>query len=170
MRVEPRFVRRTRFRCWFLRLPGLPNRESSPAAPPPTAFTGEVSDDRRARALGPSEGRVTERVSSECCRSIGCVALVAHADNRSPPQRPKEHPTSPARSFERGETHSQRRRAGQDRRSTATPRRATASRRSGCFSPQRSRRRNLDHSRCLPASVSRSRRPHVLHGLWRGAL
>jgi len=34
-----------------------------------------VSDDRRARAPGPSEGRVTERVSSESCRSSGCVAL-----------------------------------------------------------------------------------------------
>jgi len=92
MRVEPRFVRRTRCRCWFLRLPGLPNREPSPGAPPPTAFAGEVSDDRRARALGPSEGRVTERVSSESCRSTGCVALVAHADNRSPPRRPRGTP------------------------------------------------------------------------------
>jgi hypothetical protein len=27
----------------------------------------------------------------------------------------------------------------------------------------------MDHSMKLPASVSRSRRPHVLHGLWRGA-
>jgi hypothetical protein len=92
MRVEPRFVRRTRLRCWFLRLPGLPNRESSPGAPPSTAFTGKVSGDRRARAPGPSEGRVTERVSSESCRSTGCVALVAHADNRSPPRRPRDTP------------------------------------------------------------------------------
>lgn len=82
----------TRCRCWFLRLPGLPNREPPPSAPPPTAFTGEVSDDRRARAPGPSEGRVTERVSSESCRSNGCVALMAHADNRSPPRRPRDTP------------------------------------------------------------------------------
>jgi hypothetical protein len=92
MRVEPRFVRVTRSRCWFLRLPGLPNREPSPSASPSTACTGEVSDDRRARALGPSEGRVTERVSSESCRSNGCVALVAHADKRSPPRRPRDTP------------------------------------------------------------------------------
>jgi hypothetical protein len=92
MRVEPRFVRRTTVRCWFLRLPGLPNRESSSDAPPLPAFTERVSDDRRARALGPSEGRVTERVSSVSCRSNGCVALVAHADNRSPPRRPRDTP------------------------------------------------------------------------------
>ena len=117
----------TRCRCWFLRLPGLPNREPPPSAPPSTAFTGEVSDDRRARAPGPSEGRVTERVSSESCRSNGCVALVAHADRTFPSSASKGHPLSPARSLERGEPHSERRRAGQDRRSTAIPRRTTAS-------------------------------------------
>jgi len=127
MRVEPRFVRNDEVSVLVPPVARFAQPRSPPSAPPPTAFTGEVSDDRRARALGPSEGRVTERVSSESCRSTGCVALVAHADNRSPPWRTKGHPLSPARSRERGETHSTHRRAGRDRRSTAVPRRTTAS-------------------------------------------
>jgi hypothetical protein len=92
MRVEPRFVHATECRCWFFRLPGLPNREPPPSAPPSPGLHQRSSDDRRARVPGPSEGRVTERVSSVSCRSNGCVALVAHADNRSPPRRPRDTP------------------------------------------------------------------------------
>jgi len=170
MRVEPRFVRRTKVRCWFLRLPGLPNRESSLGAPPSTAFTGEVSDDRRARAPGPSEGRVTVRVSSESCRSPGCVALVAHADNRSPPRRPRDTPCH-RRAHSRRESPIP---SIDEPAKTAAPPLPREGQRhpddQGAFHRSECAGGHRDHSKCLPASVSRSRRPHVLHGLWRGAL
>jgi hypothetical protein len=169
MRVEPRFVRLTRCRCWFLRLPGLPNREPPPSAPPSTAFTGEVSDDRRARAPGPSEGRVTERVSSESCRSNGCVALVAHADRTFPSSASKGHPLSPARSLERERPIP----SVDEPAKTASPPPSREGRRhpddQGAFHRSEVAGGHRDRSKCLPASVSRSRRPHVLHGLWRGA-
>ena len=127
MRVEPRFVRSDEV---SVLVPPVA-RFAQPRTPAERAtsdgFHRRSSDDRRARAPGPSEGRVTERVSSKSCRSNGCVALMAHADRTFPSSASKGHPLSPARSLELGESHSERRRTGQDRRSTAIPRRTTAS-------------------------------------------
>jgi len=65
----------------------------------------------------------------------------------------------------RGTSPTQARRTGQDSRSTARPRRLTASCESGCLPPLRREQRNesqdCSHSSSPPASVPRSRRPHV---------
>jgi hypothetical protein len=60
----------------------------------------------------------------------------------------------------------------QDSRSDADPRRSTPSRKPGCLPPLRPRQaflRRIAPPKESCAPVPRSRRPHVLHRLWRGA-
>lgn len=76
--------------------PGLPDRDTSLGAPPPTARAGGVSDDRRARVLGPSEGRVPNRVVTKC-RPVGAW-LSKRTPTTFPSSAPKGHPLSPVRS------------------------------------------------------------------------
>jgi hypothetical protein len=60
---------------------GLPDRDTSPTAPPsPDLRRRKRSDDRRARAPGPSEGRVTGPRRALRPYRGGCVRL-AHADD-----------------------------------------------------------------------------------------
>jgi hypothetical protein len=104
-RGEPRFVRRTKSRCRF-----LPVTQVCPTAIPRSSrhprrlSPAWLSDDRRARVLGPSEGRV----SGTSVRGFPCRSMDAWLCERTlttfPSSAPKRHPLSPARSLERGET------------------------------------------------------------------
>lgn len=92
------------------------------------------SDDRRARASGPSEGRVTSpRTASG--RSWWLRALGAHR-RRSPPRRP-ESIRCRRRDRSQGMRPSRPSRTDQDSRSCVTPRRVPPSGESGCLPPPR---------------------------------
>ena len=138
-----------------------PGLRQMPACVGP-AFTGKLSDDRRARVLGPSEGRVPSAPSSV----QGCVAFECARGRRSPPRRPRDTrcrrrarskgekpiPSAtdrPRPSFLRRPTK------GDDIQTIRVP--STVAIASGL----------KDRSFRLLASVSRSRRPHVFPGLGR---
>jgi hypothetical protein len=52
----------------------LPNRDASSAAPPPSLAATKHSEDRRARARGPSEGRVPGRMRRSLVPASGACA------------------------------------------------------------------------------------------------
>jgi hypothetical protein len=87
---------------------------------------------------------------------------LAHADRRSPPPSPRGHPLSSVRppAWERAPLQTLR----TDRGSccSAYPRRSASSHEPGCLPPLRTWARLDDCSSTLPASASRSRRPHVV--------
>jgi len=171
---EPRNVRRFRPRCRFL----LVAQVFPTAIPAPMRHLRELprrsaSGDQRARVRGPSEGRVICRSvrATFLCSRVRCMRFEECMRTSFPSSAPSGHPLSPVR-------HQEGRRpvpdAGpnQDSHSDADPRRSTPSREPGCLPPLRPRQAfapriaPLNES-CAP--VPRSRRPHVLHKLWRGA-
>jgi hypothetical protein len=132
-----------------------------------------ASGDQRARVRGPSEGRVNGRCvrATFLCSRVRCMRFEECMRTSFPSSAPSGHPLSPVR-------HREGRRpvpdAGpnQDPRSDVDPRRSTPSREPGCLPPLRPRQAFIPRIAPLNescASVPRSRRPHVLHKLWRGA-
>lgn len=167
-RGEPRSVRSFLPRCRFLPFARvcptameLRTRHLRRLAPP------QHSDDRRARASGPSEGRVPWSI--DC--SMGSKVL-AHGWRRADDvpllgvQRAPPVAGAPAR---RGRDLDERM---TDRpRSTfwRHPAKGAVIRRIRCFPPPRFTGARKDRSFRLPASASRSRRPHVFPGLGKSA-
>ena len=76
--------------------PSLPNRDASAAAPPPRLAPAEHSEDRRARALGPSEGRVPVRLRRCLVPAAGACASM-RMPTAFPSSAPFGHPLSSAR-------------------------------------------------------------------------
>jgi len=150
---------------------GLPDRDTSSTAPPsPDLRRRKRSDDRRARASGPSEGRVTGPRSASG-RSWWVHALGA-CRQRSPPRRPKSIRCH-RRDGPQGMRPSRTNRTGQDSRSYDAPRRAPPSGESGCLPPTR----RQAHERIAPSGFLRRPPAHAAHtfsllgrGAFRGAL
>ena len=169
---EPRDVRRFRPRCRFLLVPQVfPTAIPAPARHLRELPRRSTSGDQRARVRGPSEGRVICRAvrATFLCSRVRCMRFEECMRTSFPSWATSGHPLSPVR-----------RRDGrrpvlvvgpnQDLHSDADPRRSTPSRRPGCLPPLRPRQASA--RRIAPpnescASVPRSRRPHVLHKLWR---
>jgi hypothetical protein len=150
---------------------GLPDRDTSSTAPPPPDLRRkERSDDRRARAFGPSEGRVTHPRKASG-RSWRVRALGARR-RRSPPRRPKSIRCR-RRDRSQGMRPSRPSRTDQDSRSYDAPRRAPPSGESGCLPPPRRQARE----RIAPSGFLRRPPAHAAHtfsllgrGAFRGAL
>jgi len=131
------------------------------------------SGDRRARVRGPSDGRVICRTRETRFRvsRVRCMSFEEPMRTSFPSSAPSGHPLSPVRRRE-GRRPVPDGGPNQDPRSDADPRRSTPFRESGCLLPLRPRRakdRWIAPPTLSRASVPRSRRPHVLHWLWRGA-
>jgi hypothetical protein len=138
----------------------LPNRDAKSCAPPPRFYPAEHSEDQRARASGPSEGRVPWRLRRFLVPASGAYALW-RMPTAFPSSAPFGHPLSSARSC-RGRSPRQRtdrprpsfrRRPAKSAAFQKTGMPLTATTREGMFSR---RDRSLRPSRRL----SRSRRPH----------
>jgi len=130
-----------------------------------------TSGDQRARVRGPSEGRVDGRSVRDTFLHprVRCMHFEEYMRTSFPSSAPSGHPLSPVRRRE-GRRPVLDAGPNQDPRSDADPRRSTPSRRPGCLPPLRPRQASA--RRIAPpnescASVPRSRRPHVLHKLWR---
>ncbi len=68
---------------------GLPSRDATSSASPPGIAPAVRSEDRRARVEGPSEGRVSDRLTNE--PASGAYALLARTPtDRSPPRQPPD--------------------------------------------------------------------------------
>jgi hypothetical protein len=172
---ESRIVRSPRPRCRFFlasakfaRPRYRFERATSASCPDEVAVAIDVhgSEDQVKDACSAGAREARFRVSQvRCMRFEECMRT------SFPSSAPSGHPLSPVR-------HREGRRpvlvAGpnQDLRSDVVPRRPTPSRRPGCLPPLRPRRafdRRIAPPTESRASVPRSRRPHVLHWLWRGA-
>jgi len=109
------------------------------------------------------------RESTFLCPRVRCMRFEECMRTAFPSWAPSGHPLSPVRRRE-GRRPVLVAGPNQDPRSDADPRRSTPSRRPGCLPPLRPRQASA--RRIAPpnescASVPRSRRPHVLHKLWR---
>ena len=130
-----------------------------------------TSGDQRARVRGPSEGRVYCRSvrATFLCSRVRCMRFEECMRTSFPSSAPSGHPLSPVRRRE-GRRPVLAAGPNQDLHSDADPRRSTPSRRPGCLPPLRPRQafiRRIAPPNESCASVPRSRRPHVLHKLWR---
>lgn len=100
---------------------------------------------------------------------IGCVRLFSRTPTTFPSSASRGHPVVAGATARRGGDPLQTRRTGRGLRSDAAPRRATPSWRPGCLPPSRARAcARISPGRPEPASFSR--RPHVLHRMWRSAV
>jgi hypothetical protein len=132
-----------------------------------------TSGDQRARVRGPSNGRVflpSVRGTFPCFSRPVHELRRAHAD--VVPVLGDLWTSAVAGASPRGEEPVLVAGPNQGLRSDADPRRSTPSRRPGCLPPLRprqasARRISPPNESCAP--VPRSRRPHFLHWLWRGA-
>ena len=166
-RGEPRFVRRTRPRCRFLPVARVcPTAIPHSPRHPRRLSPAWLSDDRRARVLGPSEGRV----SGTSVRGFPCRSMDAWLCERTlttfPSSAPKRHPLSPARSLERERPF----RAQTDRpRPPLHHRPAKDDGFQTIWVPSTvaTAGGREDRSSRLPTTVSRSRRPHFFPRLGR---
>ena len=81
-RGEPRSVHPPQPRCrLFLLAQVCPTAMPTSDAAPPAACADGVSDDRRARVLGPSEGRVISWRAARAPSTEWHVLFIAHADD-----------------------------------------------------------------------------------------
>jgi hypothetical protein len=172
---EPRNVHRFRPRCRFLL---AFTRFARPRYLPRCATSADCSDGVLvAINVHGSEDQEKDASSAERERHVsvflasGACASKSACGRRSLPRRPLD---IRCRRCVRREGRRPVLVAGpnQDPRSDADPRRSTPSREPGCLPPLRPRQASA--RRIAPpnescASVPRSRRPHVLHKLWRGA-
>lgn len=160
MRGEPRCVRRTKPRCRF-----LPVAQVCPTAIPRSArhlrttiYAGGVSDDRRARVLGASEGCVPSRAGTTC-RPAGAW-LSKRTPTSFPSSASKGHPLSPVRSHEQGRDPARTKTDRPRPRFHRLPAKGDGLGAAWMPSTITTAGGREDRSSSLPAPVSRSRRPH----------
>jgi len=166
---EPRSVRSMPTRCRFFPLARvfptaiqLRTRHLRRLSPP------QRSDDRRARVSGPSEGRVPCLCARGFYPSRRVPALGGDELTTFPSSASREHPLSPVRLPPRRRP----RRARTDRPRSSFqrhPAKGSVFPETRCFPPPRFTGARKDRSFRLPASASRSRRPHVFPSLGKGA-
>jgi hypothetical protein len=129
----------------------------------------ECSDDRRARVCGPSEGRHPLDREWLIALDLECIRFVAHAD-AVPLLGHHRTPFVPGVSVGMGGSPYRLSTTGLGPCSNDAPRRAPPSPGPGCLSPSPVSPRRLQDdysSPLLPASASRSRRPHFFPRLGR---
>lgn len=130
----------------------------------------ECSDDRRARVCGPSEGRHLLDREWLIALDLECMRIVWRMPMPFPSSGTTGHPLSPACPSAWEEARYRLSTTSLGPCSNSAPRRASLSPGPGCLSPSPVSPRRLQDdysSPLLPASASRSRRPHFFPRLGR---